>query len=62
MTTAWLIEYGTPAVYFCEDEQWCSNASHARRFPTEAEACAVAQQMFDLTGYMPRVAEHAWVD
>lgn len=57
MQTAWLIEFGSPAVYYCAPGDWCSNANHAQKFETKEAADLIAATM---TFAKPRVCEHAW--
>jgi hypothetical protein len=58
-TTAWLIECGSPALYYCPDGQWCSNANHANQFPTKEGAEDMAKDMKTMEPV--RIVEHMWV-
>jgi hypothetical protein len=55
----WLIEAGSPAIYYCGPADWCSNPNHAQQFPSRAEAEKVSAEMKFANG-SPRVAEHSW--
>lgn len=59
---AWLIEFGSPAIYFCDDGDWCSNANHAHKFTTQGEAQRKADEMRMGDSVVPRVVEHMWDD
>lgn len=54
----WLIECGSPAVYYCNDGEWCSNPNHARKFMTKDEASNRAASMNTMDPV--RVCEHLW--
>jgi hypothetical protein len=56
---AWLIECGSPAIYYCAPGDWCSSADHAHKFPTK-EAAEEVQRTFT-TVSPTRVCEHEWV-
>lgn len=56
---AWLIEVGSPAIYYCAEGDWCSNANHAHKFATKAEAELVALTM--RAGEPVRCVEHTWM-
>lgn len=55
---AWLIECGTPPSYYCGEGDWCSNANHALKFPTEKAARLRAMGMNTMEAV--NVVEHAW--
>lgn len=57
--TAWLIECGSPALYYCGEADWCSNANHARKFATQTEADQLASTMKTMEPV--RVVEHMWL-
>ena len=60
--TAWLIEFGSPAIYFCNDGDWCGNANHAHKFPTAEQAnMKMASMQSPMKGEY-RVVEHMWQD
>lgn len=59
-TAWWLIEVGSPALYYCPDESWCSNPNHAEHFLTHE---AALERRSTLSCMMePRVVEHLWVN
>lgn len=55
---AWLIEVGTPAIYYCGEGDWCNNANHALKFHTKEAAQLRAAGM--ITIQPVRVEEHIW--
>lgn len=60
MTTAWLIEFGSPATYYAADGDWCNNPNHAHKFATAEEANAKKVTLVAPVDY--RVVEHGWDD
>ena len=59
-TVAWLIEVGSPPLFYCLDDSWCSNPNHACRFPSYALALEHKSTM--LCMMEPRVTEHIWLN
>lgn len=57
--SAWLIECGSPALYYCGEGDWCSNPNHAKRFGTKEEAEILSKNWVTMEPI--RVCEHAWV-
>jgi hypothetical protein len=57
--TYWLIECGSPAIYFCGPGDWCSNPNHAHLYTSKILAESEAASMTTIEPI--RVCDHAWV-
>lgn len=59
----YLIEIGTPPLYWCAYGDWCGNANHAIKYRSRADAEAVVDEFINKRiDDPPRVVEHMWAD